>query len=85
MYFATGWKNIGLKLKRSLIKIAKPKIKILLISILAQGDTISGKNRRKFFHQFLQILNSSLNSSQRGQLRFSRGNLAKSDKTQRSS
>lgn len=82
MYFATGWKNIGLKLKRSLIKIAKPKIKILLISILAQGDTISGKNRRKFFHQFLQILNSSLNSSQ---LRFSRGNLAKSDKTQRSS
>lgn len=82
MYFATGWKNIGLKLKRSLIKIAKLKIKILLISILAQGDTISGKNRRKFFHQFLQILNSSLNSSQ---LRFSRGNLAKSDKTQRSS
>lgn len=82
MCFATGWKNIGLKLKRSLIKIAKPKIKILLISILAQGDTISGKNRRKFFHQFLQILNSSLNSSQ---LRFSRGNLAKSDKTQRSS
>lgn len=82
MCFATGWKNIGLKLKRSLIKIAKPKIKILLISILAQGDTISGKNRRKFFHQFLQISNSSLNSSQ---LRFSRGNLAKSDKTQRSS
>lgn len=82
MCFATGWKNIGLKLKRSLIKIAKPKIKILLISILAQGDTISGKNRRKFFHQFLQILNSSLNSSQ---IRFSRGNLAKSDKTQRSS
>lgn len=82
MCFATGWKNIGLKLKRSLIKIAKPKIKILLISILAQGDTISGKNRRKFFHQFLQILNLSLNSSQ---LRFSRGNLAKSDKTQRSS
>lgn len=83
MCFATGWKNIGLKLKRSLIKIAKPKIKILLISILAQGDTISAwKNRRKFFHQFLQILNSSLNSSQ---LRFSRGNLGKSDKTQRSS
>lgn len=56
MCFATGWKNIGLKLKRSLIKIAKPKIKILLISILAQGDTISGKNRRKFFHQFLQFV-----------------------------